>query len=107
MRTILSASTRRLAAARPSTGRQDCLCHSRQLAEMFFGGVAREQTHVRVHHDSYEVAKSNLWFPTENILRLRSITKENVNLGRPLTSRVVLYELLPIKIDVTEGGFDK
>src|SRR5206468_5724163 len=107
MRTILSASSRRLAAASPSVGGQDRLRHSRQFAEMFSGRVARQQIHIRVHHDSHEFVKSHFWFPTENFLRLRSVTKQNVHLGWPLISRVVLYELFPIKIDATEGGLDK
>src|SRR2546430_11032833 len=46
-------------------------------------------------------------FPIENILGLRSIPEQYVHFSRPLISRVVLYEFLPIKIRVTKGGFDK
>src|SRR6266853_666997 len=97
MQTILSASTRT----------QDRLRHSRQFAETFSGRIARDQIHVRVHHDSHQLLKSHFRFPTENFLRLRSVTTKNVHFRWPLISRVVLHELLPIKIDVTEGGFDK
>src|SRR6059036_2157618 len=74
---------------------------------MFSGRVAREQIHVRVHHDSHEFLKSYLWFPVENFFRLRSVTQKNVHLGWPLISRVMLYELLPIEIGVGECRFDK
>src|SRR5437016_13718205 len=46
-------------------------------------------------------------FPIENILGLRRIPEQYVHFSRPLISRVVLYEFLPIKIGVTKGGFDK
>src|SRR6266480_4881521 len=51
--------------------------------------------------------ESHTRFPIENILGLRSIPEQYVHFSRPLISRVVLYEFLPIKIRVTEGGFDK
>jgi hypothetical protein len=43
--------------------------HSRQFAEMFSGGVAREQIHVRVDHDANQLVEAHFWFPTENLLR--------------------------------------
>ena len=97
MQTILSASTRR----------QDRLRHSRQFAETFSGRIAREQIHVRVHHDSHQLVKSHFGFPTENFLRLRSVTTKNVHFRWALISRVVFYELFPIEIRMSECGFDK
>src|SRR5438034_896791 len=79
----------------------------RQLAEMFSWRLPREQIHVRVHHDSHKLMKSDFWFPAENFFRLGSVTEQQVHLGWPLITRVVLYELLPIKTGVSEGGFDK
>jgi hypothetical protein len=64
MQTILSASTRTLAAASPSGGGQHRLRPSRQFAETFSGRVSREQIHVRVHHDSHQLVKSYFGFPT-------------------------------------------
>src|SRR6059058_3345809 len=74
---------------------------------MFSGRFAREQLHVRVHHDSHKLVKSDFWFPAENLLRLCSVTEQKVHLGWSLITRVVLYELLPIQIGVSEGSFDK
>src|SRR5438094_10372062 len=79
----------------------------RQFAEMFSRRFSREQLHVGIHHDSHKFVKSNFCFPAENFLRLSSVTKQKVHLGRPLVTRVVVYELLPIEIAVSEVGFDK
>jgi hypothetical protein len=77
MQTILSASTRTLAAAPRAfrVGGQDCLRHSRQFAKIFSGRVAREQIHDRIHDNSHQFVKSHFGFSTENFLRLRSVTK--------------------------------
>src|SRR3989440_2112881 len=69
--------------------------------------VTREQVHVRIDHNAHQFVKSDFWFPAKNFLRLCSVTQKNVHLGWPLISRVVLYELLPIEIGVSECRFDK
>src|SRR5207237_2524495 len=74
---------------------------------MFSWRLPREQIHVRVHHDSHKLMESDFWFPAENFFRLGSVTEQQVHLGWPLITRVVLYELLPIKTGVREGGLDK
>jgi hypothetical protein len=85
MRTMLSASTRTLAAAPKAfrVGGQDCLRHSRQFAEMFSGRVAREQIHVRSHDNSYHLVKSHFGFPTENFFAFEASTSStSISAGR-------------------------
>src|ERR1700719_548560 len=67
--------------------------------------LARQQFHVRIHHDANQLLESYFRFPAEDLFRLRRIADEQVDLRWTFITRIVFDVLFPIKIDMCKGRF--
>src|SRR6266404_7623790 len=74
----------------------------RELAEMLLRRRARKQFDIRVNHDADKLLKSNPRFPIQDFLRLGSVPKQQVDLGRTLIASIVFHVVIPIEIYMPE-----
>src|SRR6266550_7892073 len=68
---------------------------------------ALEQFHVSIHHQAHELGESRFRLPSEKFFRFGGVTDENVHFRWTFVARVMFDELLPVEINMSEGGLAK